>query len=112
LAAAPFFADATVNQPGSVIRPSLGRLNAIADAVIAVAMTLLMLNVGIPENHNFSRDGLLKFLAGIESDLVIYAATRHAPELVFPPSGIRGSSQGGAFDKSAAHCQLNWRTGF
>ena len=53
---------------------SLERLNALGDAVIAVAMTLLVLNVGIPENHNFSRDGLFKFLASIESDLVIYAA--------------------------------------
>jgi uncharacterized membrane protein len=35
----------------------LDRLNALADGVIAVAMTLLVLNIGIPDNHHFSEDG-------------------------------------------------------
>jgi len=56
-------------------RPSLltfDRLNALTDAVMAIVMTLLVLQIEIPDGANFRR-GLWPFLAQIEHDLGIYA---------------------------------------
>ena len=56
-------------------RIPLDRLVSISDAIIAFAMTLLVLNVDIPRDHNFSEQGLFSFLFGLEHDLVVYAAS-------------------------------------
>lgn len=47
----------------------------VTDAILPFAMTLLVLNVDIPRDHDFMKDGLLSFLARIEHDLIIYAAS-------------------------------------
>ena len=51
------------------------RLIAITDAILPFAMTLLVLNVDIPRDHDFTKDGLFSFLITIEHDLIIYAAS-------------------------------------
>ncbi len=59
----------------SVAKLQLGRLNALTDGVLAFAMTLLVLNVDVPEGHDFARSRLIDFFARIEHDMVIYAAS-------------------------------------
>lgn len=51
------------------------RLIAVTDAILPFAMTLLVLNVDIPRDHDFTKDGLFSFLVKIEHDLIIYAAS-------------------------------------
>ena len=48
------------------------RLNALSDGVIAIALTLLVLGIDIPEDHNFDENGLLSFLIKLEPALVAY----------------------------------------
>ena len=48
------------------------RLNGLSDGVIAIALTLLVLGIDIPTDHNFTQDGLLSFLIELEPDLVAY----------------------------------------
>ena len=59
----------------SITRLPLGRLNGLTDGVLGFAMTLLVLNVDIPEGHDFSKDKLVDFFARLEHDMVIYAAS-------------------------------------
>ena len=54
-------------------RLRLDRLNALSDGVIAVAITLLVLGINIPTDHNFSEQGLLSFIKRISFDVLIYA---------------------------------------
>jgi len=48
------------------------RLNALSDGVIAIALTLLVLGIDIPTDHNFTRDGLVSFLIDLEPGLIAY----------------------------------------
>ena len=53
----------------------LDRLLAFSDGVIAIAITILVLGIDIPEGHSFSEQGLLAYLARIRHDVVVYAAS-------------------------------------
>jgi uncharacterized membrane protein len=55
--------------------PNLERLMAFSDGVIAIAITILVLGIDIPEDHSFSEQGLFQFLVGIRHDVVVYAAS-------------------------------------
>ncbi|MGR9072793.1 MAG: TMEM175 family protein [Gammaproteobacteria bacterium] len=63
------------NNPNS-LKPiglfSLDRCKALADGVFAIVVTLLVLGIDIPSDHNFSRDGLFAFLDRIGFHLFIY----------------------------------------
>ena len=48
------------------------RLNALSDGVIAIALTLLVLGIDIPTDHNFSKDGLVSFLLKLEPGVIAY----------------------------------------
>jgi uncharacterized membrane protein len=56
-------------------RLTLDRLMAFSDGVIAIAITILVLGIDIPEHHSFSEKGLLSFLVQIEHDVIIYAVS-------------------------------------
>lgn len=48
---------------------------SLSDAVIGIAVTLLILEVKVPEDHSFSDDGLLNFLAKVGDQLLVCAVT-------------------------------------
>ena len=48
------------------------RLAALTDGVIAIAITLLVLTIDIPEDHNFDHEGLMKFLIRLEPGMIAY----------------------------------------
>ncbi len=48
---------------------------SLSDAVIGIAVTLLILEVRVPENHSFSDDGLLNFLVKVGDQLLVCAVT-------------------------------------
>jgi uncharacterized membrane protein len=54
---------------------ALDRCKAMADAVIAIVVTLLVLGNDVPTDHRFSEDGLLAFLERIGFDLFIYGVS-------------------------------------
>jgi uncharacterized membrane protein len=56
-------------------RLTLDRLMAFSDGVIAIAITILILGIDIPQDHPFSTQGLIGFLHQIEHDVVVYAAS-------------------------------------
>ena len=60
---------------GAAVELSLDRLMAFSDGVIAIAITILVLGIEIPEDHSFSEQGLFKFLVLIRHDVVVYAAS-------------------------------------
>jgi len=51
------------------------RLNALSDGVIAIALTLLVLGIDIPTDHNFTRDGLMSFLIELEPGIIAYVTS-------------------------------------
>lgn len=51
---------------------TLDRLNALTDGVVAIAITILVLGINIPEDHLFSEQGLVSFLHRIGHDILIY----------------------------------------
>ena len=51
----------------------LDRINALSDGVIAVVITLLVLGIEVPKDHQFSTEGFFSFLKKIEYQLVVYA---------------------------------------
>jgi uncharacterized membrane protein len=53
----------------------LDRLNALSDGVTAIVLTLLVLGIDVPKNHDFSRDGLLSYLMQIEYQVAVYAVS-------------------------------------
>lgn len=59
----------------AVTRLTLDRLMAFSDGVIAIAITILVLGIDIPEGHRFSESGLIGFLGKIGHDVVIYAVS-------------------------------------
>ena len=60
---------------GVTARLTLDRLMAFSDGVIAIAITILVLGIDIPEGHKFSESGLIAFLGRIGHDVVIYAVS-------------------------------------
>jgi len=56
-------------------RLTLDRLSAISDGVLAIVITILVLGIDIPTDHNFTQDGLIKFLMRLEPELVAYVAS-------------------------------------
>jgi uncharacterized membrane protein len=62
----------TNKNSGGVNKLTLERLNALTDGVIAIAITILVLGIEIPEDHLFSEQGLIKFLHRIGHDIIIY----------------------------------------
>jgi uncharacterized membrane protein len=56
-------------------RLTLDRLMAFSDGVIAIAITILVLGIDIPEGHRFSESGLIAFLGRIGHDVLIYAVS-------------------------------------
>jgi uncharacterized membrane protein len=58
--------------PDSAGTFSLDRCKALADGIVAVVATLLVLGIEVPADHRFSEDGLLAFLERIGFDLFIY----------------------------------------
>jgi uncharacterized membrane protein len=56
-------------------RYGLERLNALTDGVIAIALTLLVLGIDIPDDHNFGVDELKSFLIKLEPGLMAYVAS-------------------------------------
>jgi uncharacterized membrane protein len=60
---------------GAVARLTLDRLMAFSDGVIAIAITILVLGIDIPEGHSFSEKGLLRFLLEIKHDVLMYAVS-------------------------------------
>ena len=48
---------------------------SLSDAVIGIAVTLLILEVKVPEGHSFSDEGLLKFLTKVGDQMLVCAVT-------------------------------------
>lgn len=53
----------------------LDRLNGLSDGLAAIALTLLVLGIEVPEGHNFSEDGLISYLMTVEYQLTVYAVS-------------------------------------
>ncbi|MDX5447403.1 MAG: DUF1211 domain-containing protein [Bacteroidota bacterium] len=51
------------------------RLNALSDGVIAIAITLLVLGIEVPSDHNFTEDGIKSFLIKLEPGLIAYVTS-------------------------------------
>lgn len=61
-----------ISNPGSL---SLERLKGLSDGVIAIVLTLLVLSIEVPKGHDFSKDGLLSYVAKFEYQLTVYAVS-------------------------------------
>lgn len=48
------------------------RLGAFTDGVIAIIITILVLKIEVPHDHDFAREGTLSFLIKIEHHVLIY----------------------------------------
>jgi uncharacterized membrane protein len=56
-----------------VSKATIERLATYSDAIMAVVATLLVLGIDVPEDHQFSREGLASFLVKIRQDVGAYA---------------------------------------
>ena len=67
----------TSSSPGPAAAPklTLDRLGALSDGVVAIVITLLVLGIDLPEDHDFSAEGLISFLGKVEYQLVVYAVS-------------------------------------
>ena len=54
---------------------SLERLKALSDGVFAIVITILVLELDVPETHDFSESGIFAFLLKIEHQLLPYIAS-------------------------------------
>ncbi len=61
-------------KPGSASL-MLDRLNALSDGVIAIVLTLLVLGIDVPKDHDFATDGLLAYLLTVEYQVTVYAVS-------------------------------------
>ena len=52
---------------------SVDRCKALTDGVFAIVVTLLVLGINVPLDHNFSEKGFLEFLKRIGFDVFLYA---------------------------------------
>ena len=59
-----------ISKPADTLR--LDRCKALTDGVFAIVVTLLVLGIEVPTQHNFSEQGLLKFLDRISVHVWIY----------------------------------------
>jgi uncharacterized membrane protein len=57
----------------AVSKLTIERLTMYSDAILAVVATLLVLGIAVPEDHHFSEQGLVAFLAKIKHDVGAYA---------------------------------------
>lgn len=48
------------------------RLGAFTDGVIAIIITILVLQIDVPEHHDFSRDGVFSLLGQMSHDIIVY----------------------------------------
>jgi uncharacterized membrane protein len=53
----------------------LDRLNALSDGVVAIVLTLLVLGIEVPKDHDFATNGLLAYLLKVEYQLTVYAVS-------------------------------------
>lgn len=56
-------------------RYGLERLNALTDGVVAIALTLLVLGIDIPTDHNFDVDELKSFLFQLAPGILAYTTS-------------------------------------
>lgn len=54
---------------------TLDRLSGLSDGVTAIVLTLLVLGIDVPANHDFSAEGLLSFLSKVEYQATVYAVS-------------------------------------
>jgi len=57
----------------AVSKQTIDRLAAYSDGIMAVVATLLVLGIAVPEDHQFSEQGLLLFLVKVRHDVGAYA---------------------------------------
>ncbi|WP_166825704.1 TMEM175 family protein [Thalassoroseus pseudoceratinae] len=50
----------------------LDRVNAMSDGVVAIALTLLVLSIEVPQSHDFTNGGLIAYLVKVEYQLTVY----------------------------------------
>lgn len=62
-----------IKNPGSFGFFNVDRCKALVDGVFAIVVTLLVLGINVPTDHNFSEQGLISFLWRIGFELIIYA---------------------------------------
>ena len=48
----------------------IDRLNAFSDGVLAIVITILVLGIDIPENHDFNVESLIDFFVKLEPSLI------------------------------------------
>jgi uncharacterized membrane protein len=65
----------TNERSGGLNKFTLDRLKALTDGVVAIAITILVLGIEIPEDHLFTEQGLISFLHRIGHDIIIYGVS-------------------------------------
>ncbi|MCH2183028.1 MAG: DUF1211 domain-containing protein [Mariniblastus sp.] len=63
------------NNEGRRNRLTLGRLNGLSDGVFAIVITILVLGLDVPRDHDFAQQGILGFLGRIEDQLLPYCVS-------------------------------------
>ncbi len=51
---------------------TIDRVSGFSDGVMAIVVTILVLGIDIPTDHNFSSEGLISFLYKLETSLLAY----------------------------------------
>ncbi len=63
------------NDTANFEKIGIDRLNALSDGVMAIALTLLVLGIDIPDDHDFNTEGLNLFLLKLEPGLIAYLSS-------------------------------------